>query len=150
MALEFIIIFLGMILDRLSKIWALKVLKNNEGIEIIKNLLSFEYLENRGAAFGMLQNKVWFLATTTFLVVGVILFYLIKYKPKSLLTRISFAMIISGAIGNFYDRVVYKYVVDFILVHYKNVYHFPTFNVADIFVTLGTIGLIICIIRNEV
>lgn len=150
MALEFIIIFLGMILDRLSKIWALKVLKNNEGIEIIKNLLSFEYLENRGAAFGMLQNKLWFLATTTFLVVGVILFYLIKYKPKSLLTRISFAMIISGAIGNFYDRVVYKYVVDFILVHYKDVYHFPTFNVADIFVTLGTIGLIICIIRNEV
>ena len=150
MALEFIIIFLGMILDRLSKIWALKVLKNNEGIEIIKNLLSFEYLENRGAAFGMLQNKLWFLATTTFLVVGVILFYLIKHKPKSLLTRISFAMIISGAIGNFYDRVVYKYVVDFILVHYKDVYHFPTFNVADIFVTLGTIGLIICIIRNEV
>ncbi|ARC85257.1 signal peptidase II [Clostridium argentinense CDC 2741] len=150
MALEFIIIFLGMILDRLSKIWALKVLKNNEGIEIIKNLLSFEYLENRGAAFGMLQNKLWFLATTTFLVVGVILFYLIKYKPKSLLTRISFAMIISGAIGNFYDRVVYKYVVDFILVHYKDVYYFPTFNVADIFVTLGTIGLIICIIRNEV
>ncbi|WP_291578741.1 signal peptidase II [Clostridium sp. UBA6640] len=150
MALEFIIIFLGMILDRLSKIWALKVLKNNEGIEIIKNLLSFEYLENRGAAFGMLQNKVWFLVITTFLVIGVILFYLIKYKPKSLLTRISFAMIISGAIGNFYDRVVYKYVVDFILVHYKDVYHFPTFNVADIFVTLGTIGLIICIIRNEV
>lgn len=150
MALEFIIIFLGMILDRLSKIWVLKVLKNNEGIEIIKNLLSFEYLENRGAAFGMLQNKLWFLATTTFLVVGVILFYLIKYKPKSLLTRISFAMIISGAIGNFYDRVVYKYVVDFILVHYKDVYYFPTFNVADIFVTLGTIGLIICIIRNEV
>lgn len=150
MALEFIIIFLGMILDRLSKIWALKVLKNNEGIEIIKNLLSFEYLENRGAAFGMLQNKLWFLVTTTFLVVGVIVFYLIKYKPKSLLTRISFAMIISGAIGNFYDRVIYKYVVDFILVHYKDVYHFPTFNVADIFVTLGTIGLIICIIRNEV
>lgn len=150
MALEFVIIFLGMILDRLSKIWALKVLKNNEGIEIIKNLLSFEYLENRGAAFGMLQNKVWFLVITTFLVIGVILFYLIKYKPKFLLTRISFAMIISGAIGNFYDRVVYKYVVDFILVHYKDVYHFPTFNVADIFVTLGTIGLIICIIRNEV
>ncbi|GAA0121349.1 signal peptidase II [Clostridium faecium] len=150
MTLEFIIIFLGIILDRLSKIWAIKVLKNNEGIEIIRNFFSFEYLENRGAAFGIFQNKLWFLIASTFLVVGIILFYLIKYKPKATLTKISFAMIISGAIGNFYDRIIYKYVVDFILIHYKDVYHFPTFNVADIFVTLGTIGLIICIIRNEV
>lgn len=146
--MEFIIIIIGLIIDRVTKIWA-KTLKDVEGIVVIKNFFSFEYLENRGAAFGIFQNKVLFLSIFTFLVMGGITFYLIKYKPKSKFIRISLAMIISGALGNLYDRVFYKYVVDFILLHYKDVYYYPTFNVADILVVLGTIVLAICILKEE-
>jgi signal peptidase II len=146
--MEFIIIIIGLILDRVTKIWA-KTLKDTEGIVVIKNFFSFEYLENRGAAFGIFQNKVLFLSIFTFLVIGGIIFYLIKYKPKSKSIRISLALIIGGALGNLYDRVFYKYVVDFILLHYKDVYYYPTFNVADILVVVGTIVLAICILKEE-
>lgn len=146
--MEFIIIILGILLDRITKIWA-KALKGTEGIEIIKNFFAFEYLENRGAAFGIFQNKVLFLSIFTFIVLGGIVFYLVKYKPKSKFIRVGLALIISGALGNLYDRIFYNYVVDFILVHYKDVYYYPTFNVADIFVVVGTIILAISIIKEE-
>lgn len=133
-----LIIALGLFLDRISKLWALKALYPDKEIVIIKNIFSFEYLENRGAAFGIFQNKQILLAAVTIIVTMVIIYYLFKYRPKSLLLKISLAMIISGAFGNLFDRLVYKYVVDFILWHYKDVYYFPTFNVADMFVTCGT------------
>lgn len=147
--LETIIVILGFLLDRLSKIWALKELRVEGPIIILKDFFKLDYLENRGAAFGILQNKTWFLVLITVLIIGAMCYYLIKYKPKSKLIRVSLAMIMAGALGNFYDRIIYKFVVDFISVHYKNIYYFPTFNLADIFVTLGTIGLIIYLIKDE-
>jgi signal peptidase II len=146
--LEILIIILGIALDRLTKYWALNSLKVNGGVEIIKGFFSFEYLENRGAAFGIFQNKVSLLTIVTSLVLVAIIYYRIKYKPKTKIMRISLAMIISGAIGNLIDRISINYVVDFILVHYKNVYYFPTFNVADMFVVVGTFLLAICIVKE--
>ena len=148
--MEVIIIFLGLLLDRLSKIWALNSLKENTGIVLIKDFFKLEYLENRGAAFGIMQNKLIFLALFTFLIIAGMIYYLIKYKPKSIFQRLSFAFIISGALGNLFDRVFYKYVVDFILVHYKDIYYFPTFNVADMLVVVGTAILAICIVKEEI
>jgi signal peptidase II len=148
--MEVLIIFLGLLLDRLSKIWALNSLKETSGVILIKDFFAFEYLENRGAAFGILQNKVIFLALVTLFVISGMIYYIIKYKPKSIFLRISFAMIISGALGNLYDRLFYKYVVDFILLHYKDVYYFPTFNIADMLVVLGTMILTICIVKGEI
>ena len=148
--MEVVIVFLGLLLDRLSKIWALSSLKENNGIVLIKDFFKLEYLENRGAAFGIMQNKLIFLALFTFLVIAGMIYYLIKYKPKSIFQRLSFAFIISGALGNLFDRVFYKYVVDFILVHYKDVYYFPTFNVADMLVVVGTAILAICIVKEEI
>lgn len=148
--MEVLIVFLGLLLDRLSKIWALNDLKESSGVILIKDFFAFEYLENRGAAFGILQNKVIFLAIVTLLVISGMIYYIIKYKPKSIFLRISFAMIISGALGNLYDRLFYKYVVDFILLHYKDVYYFPTFNIADMLVVVGTIILTICIVKGEI
>lgn len=150
MLLEWLIIIFGLIADRVSKLWALGSLKNVDNITIIKNYFAFEYLENRGAAFGILQNKLWLLAIVTMLVIGGMIFYLVKYKPNSKILRVAMAMIISGAIGNLIDRIYYKYVVDFILVHYKDVYYFPTFNVADILVSVGTFFLIISILKDEI
>ena len=148
--MEFLIVFLGLLLDRLAKIWALNSLKDNNGVIVIKDFFKLEYLENRGAAFGILQNKLIILAIVTLLVISGMIYYIIKYKPKSKFLRISFALIISGALGNLYDRLIYKYVVDFILVHYKEIYYFPTFNIADSLVVIGTVILAISIVKEEV
>ncbi|MBU3091527.1 signal peptidase II [Clostridium sp. CM028] len=148
--MEALIIFLGLILDRLAKVWALSSLREKNGVVLIKDFFKFEYLENRGAAFGILQNKLILLALVTLLIISGMIYYIIKYKPKSKFLRISFAFIISGALGNLYDRVFYKYVVDFILIHYKEVYYFPTFNIADMLVVVGTAILAISIVKEEV
>jgi len=148
--MELIIVFLGLLLDRLAKFWALSSLKDNSGMVLIKDFFKFEYLENRGAAFGILQNKLILLAIVTLLVISGMIYYIIVCKPKSKFLRISLALIISGALGNLYDRVFYKYVVDFILLHYKDIYYFPTFNVADMLVVVGTLILAISIVKEEV
>jgi len=148
--MELLIVFFGLLLDRLTKVWALSSLKDNNGIILIKDLFGLEYLENRGAAFGIMQNKLIFLAFATLLVISGMIYYIIVYKPKSKFLRISLAMIIGGALGNLYDRLFYKYVVDFILIHYKDVYYFPTFNIADMLVVVGTLILAISIVKDEV
>ena len=94
--MEFLIIFLGLLLDRLTKIWALGSLKETDGVILIKDFFKLEYLENRGAAFGILQNKLILLALVTLLVISGMIYYIIKYKPKSKFLRISFALIISN------------------------------------------------------
>lgn len=144
-----IIIILGIILDRITKLWALNVLKTDNDITVIKNYFQLSYLENRGAAFGIFQDKVIFLILFTVILIIGLGIYLYKNRGKSKLLSVSLSLIISGALGNFYDRVVYKYVVDFICVHYKESYYFPTFNVADIFVVCGTILLAIYILRMD-
>ena len=148
--MELLIIFLGLLFDRLAKVWALSSLKDNNGIILFNDFFKLEYLENRGAAFGILQNKLILLALFTLLIISGMIYYIIKYKPKSKFLRMSFALIISGALGNLYDRVFYKYVVDFILIHYKDIYYFPTFNVADMLVVVGTLILAISIVKEEI
>lgn len=150
MVLEFVIVFIGLVFDRITKMWAINVLKDSQGITVIKDFFGFEYLENRGAAFGILQNRLWLFVIITIVVVAGMCYYLLAYKPKFLLTRASMALIMAGAVGNLIDRVFYKYVVDFILLHYKDIYYFPTFNVADIMVCVGTFFLLICILKDEI
>lgn len=147
--MEIIIIVLVNIIDRLSKIWAFKNLKDYNDVVIIKNIFSLSYLENRGAAWGIFQGKTIFLLTITIVIVIGIIYFLLKCKPKSKLMRISLSLIIGGAFGNMYDRLVNKYVIDFIYFHYKDVYSFPTFNVADMSVVVGTILLALCLMKDD-
>ena len=146
--LELVIIILGIILDRVTKIYALNNLAEKKDLIIIKDFFQFSYLENRGAAFGIFQNRVIFLTLFTCILISAMIFYLYKNRKSSKLLAISLSMVISGAIGNLFDRVYYKYVVDFILLHYKDVYYYPTFNVADILVVVGTVLLGIYIIKD--
>lgn len=146
--MEIVIVVVGLLLDRLTKLWAVKTLKDFNDITIIDNFFKFSYLENRGAAWGIFQNKLLFLTIITLLVLSGIVIFLVKYKPKDKMIRISFAMIIGGALGNLYDRVIYKYVVDFITLHYKDVYYFPTFNVADMCVVIGTAFLAVGLLKE--
>ncbi|MEW9093671.1 MAG: signal peptidase II [Clostridiaceae bacterium] len=147
--MEIAIIILGIIIDRITKLWAVKNLSSGADIVIIKDFFQFSYLENPGAAFGIFRDKLFFLTGITSIITICLIIFLFKYKPTSILFRISLSLVISGAIGNLIDRIQYKYVVDFILVHYKDKYYFPTFNVADILVTCGAILLIFFILKEE-
>lgn len=136
-----IIIILGLLIDRLTKIYAVNNLmaKNIDG-----KLFNLTYLENRGAAFGILQDKRMVFIILTSAIVIYLLYYFVKnIKTSPRILNISLAMIISGAIGNFYDRLIQGYVVDFIEFSFVK---FPVFNVADILVTLGCVLMIIYII----
>jgi signal peptidase II len=146
--LEIIIIIIGLIIDRLTKLWAVKELSLGKEIVINKDIFSLSYLENRGAAFGIFQNKQFILIIVTSIVALGVIYYLIKYKPKNIFIRISLALIISGAIGNIFDRIRFRYVVDFIYLHYQS-HSFPTFNVADMMVTVGTFLLAFFILKED-
>lgn len=147
--MEFIIIIAGILLDRVTKIWAATSLLGNGDIVIIKGFFSLSYLENRGAAFGIFQNRVYLLAAVTIAVLLGMVYYIVRYKPASRLLRISFSLIVCGGLGNLYDRLVYNYVVDFIMFHYKDVYYFPSFNVADMTLVTGTALLLLYLIKEE-
>lgn len=146
--MDLLIVVIGLVIDRVTKLWALKSLSKIKEISVIDNFCSLYYLENKGAAFGILQNKTTLLTIISLAVLIGIVYYIIVKKPSSKLLKIGLCLIISGAIGNLLDRLIYKYVIDFILLHYRDLYYFPVFNVADIMVTTGTILLIIYLLRE--
>ncbi|PYG89908.1 signal peptidase II [Ruminiclostridium sufflavum DSM 19573] len=137
-----LIIIAGFILDRLTKIWAFDSL-SHEPVTVIDNFFYLRYLENKGAAFSILQGKTVFLVIMTSLVSLAILFIIIRFKDKFM--RTALCLIFSGAAGNLYDRATKGSVTDFIEFHFGS-YVFPIFNAADIFVVIGTILLAIYIL----
>ena len=116
----------------------------NEKIVLIPNILSLEKVFNEGAAFSILQNEPELLITiaiTTLLLIG---WYLLKkHEEISFLVMIALACIAGGAMGNLFDRISYSHVIDFIQLEFLN---FPIFNLADIFINIGVIILIINIL----
>lgn len=144
-----LIIIISVISDQATKFWAADVLKNGNSIKIIGNFLRFTYAENKGAAFSILQNqRVFFLVITVVMLVFLAFIYF-KTKNISKLSKLSIAMIIGGAIGNFIDRFRLGYVIDFIDVRFGSFYNFPIFNIADSFVVCGTILMVILILFNK-
>lgn len=128
-------------LDQLTKWLTLLHLKGQNPIVIIRDVLELRYIENRGAAFGMLQNKQGLFLLITIFVILAILFYIprIPEEKKYLWIRICFLFVAAGAVGNMIDRVIRKYVVDMI---YFKLIDFPVFNVADIYVTVSMFALV--------
>lgn len=131
--------------DQFSKYLAVNILKPQNTISIIDNIFSLTFVENRGAAFGIFQGRTTILSVITiFIVIGIIYFY-IKLPKNKVYTwlRFSLILIISGALGNFIDRVRQGYVVDFFHATFIN---FPVFNIADIYVVTGAILMAILVI----
>lgn len=148
-----IIIPLIFILDQLSKKWAIKALKGNPPIDVIKGFFDFRYVENPGAAWGLLGSIDDSIRKPFFIVVSIvaimfIIYFFIKIKKEQRLLSVAISLILGGAFGNFYDRVVNSYVVDFIHWFYKD-YHWPTFNIADSAITCGVILMIFHMIFFE-
>ncbi len=128
-------------LDRFSKI---KILENlSENNFYVNEYINLNLIWNTGIGFGLLSmdnSIVYNLTTTTIgLVIVVLLYFLLKSKKFD---RISLSLIIGGALGNFYDRISFKAVPDFIDIHYGS-FHWFTFNCADIFITIGIIFFVI-------
>ncbi len=139
---DLVLVALLVALDRFSKFLAVKSLKEKPAIPIIRGVLELNYLENRGAAFGMLQGQKVFLILIACLIMCIITYVLLKLpeEKKYTVLHILLVMLFAGAIGNMIDRLFYDYVVDFI---YFVVIHFPIFNVADIYVTVSTFVMVI-------
>ncbi len=141
------LIFMGLLFyaDQYTKNLAVGRLKDARAYEMFPGVFELRYLENRGAAFGMLQNQRLF-----FIIVGVVFMLVIlialirlpatrKYRPL----RFALCLVAAGALGNLYDRIMLNYVIDFLYFVYIN---FPIFNVADCYVTVGTALLVILIL----
>jgi len=139
-----LIVFLCFFLDRISKIYIIQLFIDNDFKDYFVNeYLNFTLTWNKGIAFGLLESKnlfYHFISFVIFLIISFI-FYLI-YKTDKKLEFFSFSIIAGGAIGNLFDRLYYQAVPDFLDIHYQN-FHWFTFNVSDIFITIGIIMLLI-------
>lgn len=135
--MDFLAFAVLVIVDQMTKYMAIGRLKDRPSIKLIDGVFELQYLENRGAAFGMLQNGKVFFVFAAVVMLTAIVFVLIKapiakkYRPW----HVFLVMIAAGGVGNMVDRIRLDYVVDFF---YFSLIDFPIFNVADIYVTVGT------------
>lgn len=145
------LITLGIVaLDQISKLLAVAFLKGSESFVVINKILRFTYVENYGAAFGMLDDKRWIFMLLSVIGILAMCFFLYKFAKDDKLLAISLCFVIGGGIGNMIDRVRLGFVVDFI-----DFYAFPNFwmwvfNVADSFVCVGAGLMILYLILDTV
>jgi len=141
------IVFLA--IDQITKYFAVAFLQGNSSVHLIGNFLRFTYVENRGAAFGILQNQRLFFIISTVVLVAFLIYMIIFNKKVTTVTKLTLSLILSGAIGNFIDRLRLGYVIDFVDVRFGDFYDFPVFNVADSCLVVGVIILVILILFNK-
>lgn len=141
-ALAGVLILVG--LDQWTKLLAVRYLMGTNGIDLIPGVFKLLYLENRGSAFGLMQNqRTFFIIFTVFaLIVLAVIYSRIPDTKRMLPLRCIGILVYAGAVGNFIDRIRQGYVVDFL---YFELIDFPIFNVADIYVTVSAFLLIVLV-----
>ncbi|HBE13383.1 MAG TPA: signal peptidase II, partial [Clostridiales bacterium] len=129
--------------DQITKWLATTYLETIGFSAFIPGFISFQYVLNPGAAWGMLKNHPWiFLSLSTLAIVGIIVF-MVMHKQRHTLLTLSLSFILGGGIGNMIDRIFYGKVVDFL--HFEWI-QFPTFNIADSAITIGGILMLVWVI----
>lgn len=129
---------IAVLLDQITKYLAILHLKSQEAFVLLPGIFELQYLENRGAAFGLFQDRRWFFIAGAILVFLCVGFFYVRipqgrrYYPL----RICAVLICAGAFGNMIDRIRFQYVVDFF---YFSLIDFPIFNVADCYVVIACI-----------
>ena len=141
-ALAIILIILLIAADQLTKLYALNVVKPAGMITVIDHFYYFVYVENRGAAFGMLQNRQWFFIIVTLVIFAAFGYILYNYEIEGKLFFAAFVLVAGGGIGNLIDRVFRGYVVDFLQFSFFS----PVCNLADYFITVGAVLLVISVL----
>jgi len=127
--------------DRISKIKIIEHQIENNRI-YINDYLNFDLIWNTGIGFGLFSsNSNFFYNSITVMIGGVIIYILYLVVKLNFLDKIFLSLVLGGALGNFYDRLTYFAVPDFIDIHFNN-FHWFTFNIADIFITIGLIMIV--------
>ena len=139
--IKLFIFFFLIFFDLFSKFLVTNKLELNQSIEL-NNFFDLVYVQNYGVSFGILSGLIshWFLILIGLIVTLVVVYLMFISNKKS--ERLAYFIIIIGAISNILDRIINTYVVDFISIHYNELY-WPAFNFADIYITIGIIMLII-------
>ncbi|MBD5542500.1 MAG: signal peptidase II [Lachnospiraceae bacterium] len=145
MIIDVLAIISLLFLDQYTKYLAITDLKDQSAVSLIDGILELRYLENKGAAFGMLQNKkaLFIFMTVVMLTVIFYVFFKLPQQKKFIIWQVFMCLICAGGIGNMIDRIRFDYVVDFI---YFKIIDFPVFNVADIMITIGTVLFFIVVL----
>ena len=152
--LLFVIAILVIAVDRLSKIWIAKHLALGQAIVVIPNFFRITHVLNTGAAFSMFEGaknqEIVRYALIGFSVVAIVAVLIALWRTGRTvsLMSVSLALILGGALGNLYDRIWFKYVVDFLEVHIVH-YHWPDFNVADSCIVVGACLLLLELLRPQ-
>jgi signal peptidase II len=138
--------------DRLSKLWILRNIISGQEITIIPHFFHLSHVYNNGAAFSLFSDtpspeKVrWMLIGFSLIAIAIVLVVFMKAGRRVNLTSIALALVLGGAIGNLYDRLAYRYVIDFLAFNFGS-YHYPDFNVADSCIVIGACLLLIEVFR---
>lgn len=136
--------------DQLTKWLAVIFLQNGDPVSVIPGVLRFVYVENDGAAFGMLDQHRWIFMVLSTVAIVALFVYLWKWRPKNRLCSVSIALLIGGGIGNMIDRTVLGYVIDFIDFCALPKVWMWVFNVADACVTVGAGLLVFYLVRSMI
>jgi signal peptidase II len=144
----YIIAFIVILVDQLTKWLIVKNMELGESIQVIENFLYITSHRNRGAAWGILQGQMWFFYIITTIVIIALVYYIQKEAKGKVLLGVSLAFMLGGAIGNFIDRIYRKEVVDF-LNTYIFTYDFPIFNIADSALVIGVGMLMLQMLKEE-
>ena len=140
------IIAILIVLDQLVKSYVVQNIALGEVKPWIPNLVSLTYLQNRGAAFSILQDQQFLFAVITLVVVVGAIWYLHNHMEDSLWMILGLILIIAGGLGNFIDRISQGFVVDMFHLDFIN---FAIFNVADSYLTVGVIILLLAMLKEE-
>ncbi|EFW07958.1 signal peptidase II [Streptococcus anginosus 1_2_62CV] len=141
-----IVIVVLIALDQWVKFEIVKNIQLGEVKPFIPKIVSLTYLRNTGAAFSILENQQWLFAVITLVVIGAAIWYLSKHIKGSVWLLSSLCLIIAGGIGNFIDRMRQGFVVDMFQLDFIN---FAIFNVADSYLTIGVLVLIVMMLKEE-
>ena len=144
------LIFIIFLFDRISKIYVIYLDNKLFGSEIFSsNFLNINLIWNEGIAFGLFSfnEKIFYNLLTIIILIIILIIFIMTIKSDGF-KKYSFLMILGGALGNVYDRIIYKAVPDFIDFHIGN-FHWFIFNVADLFITLGVIFMILLEITDR-
>jgi signal peptidase II len=139
------------VIDQLSKYWVVDRLELYQSIEIF-SFFNFTYVQNPGAAFSFLADQAgwqrWFFTAIASIASIVFIYWLAKTPKEQTYLGVAFALMLSGALGNLIDRVLFGYVIDFIDI-YLGTYRWPAFNIADSVIFIGAALMIIDSFKNQ-
>ncbi len=147
------LILLFFVFDYITKLYISQYLTYGSSVKVIKGFFNIVHIHNRGVAFGFLSNlsenyRVLFLCGVSFIVFIIIIYLILYGKNRSTLYITGLSLLGGGALGNLYDRIVKGYVIDFMDFYIKN-YHYPAFNMADSFITIGVFVLILSKLKHR-